>query len=122
VALLKNPLSWLFCSVCLGATGQLLLKTGVKQIGKLEGLTGVLGAFRNPKVLAGFAMYGISSLIYLKVLEKCDLSYAYPLIASSYVIVVLLSYFIFHEAVPPKRVLGLLCVCVGVYLIGSSKV
>lgn len=123
---LTQPIPMLLIAVCFGASGQMLIKTGineiVKETGKLEGLIGLIGAFTHPKVFAGFGCYGVSSLLYLKVLEKSDLSYAYPMIASSYVIVTILSYFFFREQIPPLRIVGLALVCLGVALIGQSAV
>lgn len=112
--------------VILGVCGQLLLKHGmsaerdeVDQIGEV--IPRLLRAAINPIVLAGFLCYGVSAALWLIVLTRADLSYAYPLLSTGYVIVVLLSRVLFHEAVTPMRLAGTLVICLGVYLISRTQ-
>jgi len=49
-----------------------------------------------------------------------QLSIAYPMVASGYVLVVLLSYLLLHEPVSSLRVLGLLTIVAGVIIIANS--
>ena len=60
----------------------------------------------NPMVLLGFVFYGLSAALWLIVLTRADLSYAYPLLSMGYVAVVFLSRVFFNEAVTTTRVLG----------------
>jgi len=106
----------------LGAVGQILLKDGVKTVFP-EGVSislAVFNAFLNLKVLLGFMLYGVSSLLWLMVLSKRDLSYAYPMIAAGYVVVVFLSWLVFKEHVPTLRIAGLVLICLGVAIVGVS--
>lgn len=110
-------------SVMLGATGQITMKHGMNQVGRInaaEAVSKIFGAFGNPFVLAGFAMYGISALVWMVILSRVNLSYAYPLVSMGYIFVVLFSRSFFHEPVTPLRLAGTLVICVGVVLITRS--
>ena len=68
-----------------------------------------------------FAASGICALsamfIWMYVLKKYEFSVAYPLLSISYVIGLLSAHFIFHEAVPLTRWIGLVIVMIGVFFI-----
>jgi len=114
-------------AVLLGVLGQLLLKMGMTQVGSLESKGGLGGlvqmgvqVFSNLKVLGGFAAYGFSSLFWIVVLSKIDLSLAYPMLALNYVLVPLTAWLFLNEQVPPLRWLGIGVVILGVVVISRS--
>ncbi len=112
----------LFC-VSLGAIGQLTLKHGMNSVGaitKTGAIMKVFGAFSNPFVLAGFVLYGFSALVWMIVLSRVEVSWAYPMVSISYVIVMAASYFLFQEDVDLARIMGTLIICVGVFLVARS--
>ena len=80
-------------------------------------LTGVLG---TPAVLAGFALYGLSALLWLLVLSKLDVSVAYPFVALGFVVTLLCGALLFGEPVSGLRIAGTLLICAGVVLVGRS--
>ncbi len=43
--------------------------------------------------MAGIISYGVSFLLWIKVLSKVELSYAYPMVSLGYVLVMIFSYF-----------------------------
>ena len=104
-------------AVALGAAGQVYLKQGVQAYGDIGSVGRLLGAFGNLRVLAGFFLYGLSSLMWLRVLSMTNLSYAYPFIALSYVVVVFLGWKLLGEQVNAASVAGLACICVGVIIL-----
>ncbi|MCM8778968.1 MAG: EamA family transporter [Candidatus Omnitrophica bacterium] len=105
-------------SVGLGVLGQIFLK---------QGMLGFGGNFfklfphiiQSPFVLLGFLFYFLSSLIWLIVLSRVELSYAYPMISLGYVFIVFLSWIIFKENVSFLRWLGVILISLGVILIGK---
>ena len=114
-------------AVLLGVLGQLLLKMGITQVGTLafgSDLAGLiqlgLRVFGNLKVLGGFAAYGLSSLFWIVVLSKVDLSLAYPMLAINYVLVPLTAWLFLGEQVPTLRWLGAGVVIVGVVIISRT--
>ena len=113
-------LAILLFAICLGAVGQILLKLG---LGKLHNPTVVqtlATIVTNKYVFGGFFCYAISSLFYLVALQKLELSYAYPMIALSYVLVTFLAWRFLGEPVPVLRVLGLAIILVGVVVMALS--
>ena len=119
------PILMILVNVMLGSMGQLSLKHGVNTLGGLSAgpgipglLIGSLRAILTPYVFMGFALYGISAIIWLNILSHVRLSIAYPMISLSYVVVVLLSSVLLKEKVSPVTIAGLLMICIGVSLIG----
>ncbi len=112
----------LLTAISLGAGGQICLKIGVNAInqgGNASPLVILRGIF-TPYVLAGFVLYGISSLLYLVALSRLDLSYAYPFVALSFVMVTLLSWYLLDETLPLLRVVGLVLILGGVLTVAAS--
>lgn len=117
----------LLVAVLLGVLGQLLLKMGMTQVGTLEfsgGLAGLIQTgirvFSNLKVLGGFAAYGVSSLFWIVVLSKLNLSLAYPMLALNYVLVPLTARLFLGEQVPGLRWLGMGVIIIGVVIISRT--
>jgi drug/metabolite transporter (DMT)-like permease len=109
----------------LGLTiSQLLLKQGTKSSGALS-LTSpaqLMSLIRHvlvsPLLLLGYALSGITALMWLVLLSRFELSYAGPVLTAFYYILLLLSSaIVLHEAVTPSRWLGVLLVVAGVVLI-----
>ncbi|MFQ6000297.1 MAG: hypothetical protein ACE5LG_01350 [Anaerolineae bacterium] len=115
----------LLFAISLSVTGEFLLKAGMNQVGMLSltprgFISGLLRAFSNPRVLAGFIFIFSGSLIWLAVLSRVDLSWAYPMLSLGYLFVVLTSWFFLGEAFSLLRVMGTILVCLGVFLIFRS--
>jgi multidrug transporter EmrE-like cation transporter len=118
---------FLLIAITLGAFGQISLKHGMKQFGPLgqpgAGLvSNLLRAVFTPYVLLGLSLYAISSGFWLVVLSSWQLSYAYPMIATNYLLVVLLSRVFFKEQVMPLQWAGILLMVTGLVLVASYGV
>ncbi|WP_294180535.1 SMR family transporter [uncultured Clostridium sp.] len=111
-------------SVFLGAIGQVLVKYGAVNL-QLDFtlkyiLPSILCILKNIPVMLGIISYGLSFLLWIKVLSKVELSYAYPMVSLGYVITMFFSYFIFKENITFIRVLGVGFIIIGVILISRS--
>jgi len=111
--------------VLLNVTGQLSLKYGMSKIGNfslsLSALPPVfLKAATNIPVLFGLFCYGLGFMVWLIVLSKAEVSYAYPLISLGYVLTALLAWVLFGEAMNGNRLVGILTICLGVFLIARN--
>ncbi|MCK9374708.1 MAG: EamA family transporter [Syntrophobacterales bacterium] len=111
--------------VILNVTGQLSLKYGMARIGNfsisLATLPPVfLKAATNFYVLLGLVCYGMGFMVWLIVLSKAEVSYAYPLISLGYVFTAILARAMFGEAVSVTRMVGIMVTCLGVFLIARS--
>lgn len=115
-----KPLGLILFSVALGVIGQICFKLGVRQAGKVELSLALLRLLFTPYIMAGILAYVISTLSWLSVLSKADLSFAYPMISFGYIIIVLVSLLLFKENVSSVRWLGVILISLGVFLTGRS--
>lgn len=86
--------------VLLNAAAQLVLKKGMSQIGSIQVdinsiLTMVLKASTNIYVWSGLIFYVISFVVWLMVLSRVEVSYAYPFLSIGYIIAAFVGYFYF---------------------------
>ncbi|MCS7225167.1 MAG: hypothetical protein NZ959_11550 [Armatimonadetes bacterium] len=117
-----DPLFQIVVATILGGLGQAFIKQGVSQVGVIGGFNERLWqALLTPGVLAGFGSYALSSLLYLMVVSKRGLSFAYPFVAANQVVVFLLAWILFQENIPPLRLAGIAIICLGVVLVGLSR-
>ena len=84
--------------VLLNVTGQLALKHGMSKIGNFSVSLATLPpvffkAATNLFVLFGLFCYGLGFLVWLIVLSKAEVSYAYPLISLGYVFTAVLAWY-----------------------------
>jgi len=111
----------LFLSAILMASGgQLLLKLGAMKLGKVNAnnaVSHVLNIALTPELVAGLAVYALSSILFILVLTRVKLSVAGPAVSISYVFSVLLGYFVFNESISRYQVFGLGLIIAGVVLV-----
>jgi len=111
--------------VIFNVSGQMLLKYGMSRIGNfnlsIPSLFPVfLKAATSRFIIMGLCCYVIGFMIWLIVLAKAEVSYAYPLISLGYVFTAILGWSLFGEAVSLARMAGIFVTCVGVFLIATS--
>lgn len=114
-------------SVALATTGQLLLKAGMDAAGAEVALSPgallelVATVATSWRLLFGLAAFGASALFWLVALSRLPLSTAYPLVSTSYVLVLGFSTVVLGER-PGVVVWGgaLLIVC-GIALVGIGQ-
>jgi len=113
-------------SISIAVGGQILLKMGMNKIGAVSiNSIGSLGslfisALKNPLVITGLFCYVISAAIWIIVLSAVDLSFAYPFLGLTYVLILLVSKFILKEDVNPIRWIGAAVITAGVVLISRG--
>lgn len=113
-------------AMLIGVVGQLCLKAGMNQVGKIDVINWsqplqVFGpAFTRPLVWLGLIAYAASAMLWLIVLSRFDLSYAYPMLASMYVVIPVVSRLFLGESIPPLRWLGMFVVLMGVVLVSRG--
>lgn len=110
-------------AVVLGVAGELLLKSGIDNVDKLEvsnletAARTVWRVVSEPRILVGFVCYGLAAVFWLIVLSQLDLSYAYPMLALTYVLVPLAAHVFLDESIPRGRWAGMLIVLLGVIVV-----
>ena len=104
--------------------GQLLLKHGMTKVGRVSSLASapsmLFSALTNPIILAGLAVFGISTLSWLVALSRVKLNVAYPMVSLGYIAVIFFSWLILKESVRPITLAGCLVIVLGVFLISRG--
>lgn len=115
-------------SVFLAAVAQLTLKYGVNRV-QLGGHSGIvlseplrsaIRVAREPFIWGGLALFGISAAVWIVVLSRVSLSFAYPFAALTYIIIVLFDRLILNEYVPSLRWAGVLFIMTGIVLVSRT--
>jgi multidrug transporter EmrE-like cation transporter len=111
-------------SVLLGVLGQLSLKQGMKNIGNFEVKdflsSRIFELVAEKFVVIGIVLYAIATLLWLVVLSKAELSFAYPMLAIGYILIAIFSKIFFGENVTFARFFGILLISIGVFLLLRS--
>ncbi|KKK95390.1 hypothetical protein LCGC14_2673290 [marine sediment metagenome] len=115
----------IFISIFLAVVGQLLLKVGMLRIGKFSFNISTLvhqytRILLNPFVIAGLLVFFFSMLIWLYVLSRMELSFAYPFVALNYVLILFGSYFLLKETITLPKMIGVVVIIIGVYLVAKG--
>lgn len=113
-------------SVCAGVAGQLALKHGMTLLGEQTLSAAAFGSMianmlTSPWVLLGLTCYVAGTFFWLMVLSRVDLSLAYPLLSTSYILVIATSWLLLGESVGILRVAGAATILAGVILVSRSR-
>ena len=121
------PALWLIgVSVAMSVLGKTAIKFGVNRpesgaLSLADPLKVVFLVMKSPPILIGFLMYAVGALAWVVVLSRLDLSYAYPFVALNFVLIAIVSRVVFSETIPVLRWLGLVFICVGIFLVARSS-
>ena len=108
----------IFIPIILSAVAQIVLKAGVGSTTTTTGLTGFfITMLTSPLVLVGLSVYGLGALLWLIVLSREDVSFAFPLVSFAYVLAIFLSAIFLKEHITPGRILGALVIIIGIFII-----
>lgn len=117
-----RPLGVALLSIVLGATGQFLFRLGMLHYGKVTagGIWWQLGEILfTPAILLGFVCFGVSSILWLVVISRWQLSFAYPLVAVGYVLVITYGAVFLKEPLTLGKILGCLLILLGISILGG---
>lgn len=108
-------------NVFLTVTAQIMLKQGMNQVGKIDSLENMRSlatkAITNPFVVGGIGVFGFTSVLWLIVLSRVEISIAYPMLSIGYILVMLWGWLVLEENVTVIRFLGAILICIGVFMI-----
>lgn len=111
----------LLCTL-FNAASQILIKKGLAGLGEHPSMLSIaIGIFTLPMLLAGFALLGGSTVLFVLALRKGDLSLLQPVFTLTYVWVAVLSVVILREAMNPLKTAGLVIIMSGVALLGRAS-
>ncbi len=112
-------------STACGVTGQLLLKKAMLGIGVLTPSAGavptiVLRIATSPLVIVGLGCYVLGSFFWLIALSRAQLSFAYPFVGLSFVLVFAASWYFYGESINLWRLAGMASIVLGVLFVSRS--
>jgi drug/metabolite transporter (DMT)-like permease len=115
----------ILASVLLAALAQLTLKHGMNQVTADSGtatlkLASLKSMASNVFVVGGLVIFAVSAVIWLMVLSRASLSFAYPFASLSYLVIVLADRFVLGESVPPLRWVGVFLIMAGIVLVAQT--
>lgn len=116
---------YIFGTIFFTVYGQIVLKWKIDKAGNLPEVWAekVLFLFQlllNPWILSGFLSAFVASLFWMAAMTKFNISYAYPFMSLSFVLVFLLSVFLFGDPITVKKVLGLSLIIAGIIVTSQS--
>lgn len=95
--------------------GSTLLKLGSRSVSFEGSLFGImLGYLSSPAIVSGFLVYAVAAVLWVYCLSAFDLSYVTFVTSVQYVLLILVSLFVFHEAITPMKWAGTVIIMIGV--------
>lgn len=107
-------ISFTLISAMLAAFAQYLFKRSIKEF-HLD-RKGIISVFENREVLLAIIIYIIALAVYLQALRYGELSFVYPIFASVFVFVMIISKYKLKEPVGIARIAGTLLIILGIAL------
>lgn len=101
----------LFCAL-LASLGQTFFKIGSKTVN-----ANLISWITNWRIILGMCLYGLSAILFIVALKHGKLSILYPIIASSYIWVMVISHFILKEQINYFNWIGVFLIICGVFMI-----
>ncbi|SFL45844.1 EamA family transporter [Salibacterium qingdaonense] len=116
---------YIFGTVIFTVYGQLMLKWRIGKYGSLpdevwDKIIFLLKLLLDPLVLSGFLSAFLAAMCWMAAMTKFDISYAYPFMSLSFMLVFILSIFWFNEPVTSFKVIGMLLVVSGIVVMSQS--
>jgi drug/metabolite transporter (DMT)-like permease len=121
-------IAMILLSVGLAAVAQLTLKHGMNLVtASLRphrfgiDATSLRALASTWAVWAGLFLFGLSALVWLVVLSRASLSFAYPFASLTYVLILLADRFILDQEISVLRYAGVACIVVGIVLVAQTR-
>ena len=116
---------YIFGTIFFTVYGQIVLKWRISGVGELPDLFSdkiffLVKLLFDPWVFSGFFSAFIASFFWMAAMTKFELSFAYPFMSGAFVLVFILSVFLFNETVTSQKVLGLLLIILGIIVTSRS--
>jgi multidrug transporter EmrE-like cation transporter len=112
----------ILCGVVLNAIAQLFLKHGMNQVGHfsfvLDNIFPIAWkVMTTPAIVGGLFCYVLSVVFWLLVLSRVDVSYAYPMLSIGYIVNAFGAHFFLNEELSLMRMLAILVIMLGIFLL-----
>ena len=109
------------------AFGQIALKKGIDGLQGKYSMADIVKPWNLPKifiqspwVFVGLCLYVIGFFVWIGALSKLDVSFMYPLLSLSYVLLAILAFVFLKENITLYRWMGIILVTIGSFLLLKS--
>ena len=114
-------ITFILLTISFTVLGQMLVKQGMLEVGESPFELATMPQFlwralTNLRVLLGLGCAVIAALTWMVAISRSNLSFAYPFMTLSVVLVLVFSNIVFKETIPLNRWLGVLLVFFGVFI------
>jgi multidrug transporter EmrE-like cation transporter len=111
-------------TILLGVYGQMILKWQTGKAGAFPASTAdrldyLRHVLLNPWVISALCGAALAAVAWIAALSQLELSRVYPFVSASFVLVLLLSALIFHEALTPLKLIGAVLIVSGL-IVGTQ--
>ena len=97
---------------------QFLFKKGLTK--KLNSIMDIIKTLMNKTILLGLCGYTVSFLLYLYALSGSQLSVVFPIFASSFIFVTIISSYKLKEPISLIRIAGILIIFLGIVIVAIT--
>jgi small multidrug resistance pump len=113
-------LAWivLAAAITTSLVGQILLKAGAS--GSVAASAGFMDQLFRWQTIIGLGCYGGAALLYIVALRKIPMSIALPCTAASYVVIAVIGWAVFGEAMGMQKMLAIGLISLGVVLLATT--
>ncbi len=116
---------YIFGTVFFTVYGQIVLKWRINGVGDLpdaltEKIIFLIKLLFDPWIFSGFFAAFVASFFWMATMTKFDISFAYPFMSAAFVLVFVLSVFLFQETVSWQKIVGLLLIVSGIVITSTS--
>ncbi|SHE23501.1 EamA family transporter [methanotrophic endosymbiont of Bathymodiolus puteoserpentis (Logatchev)] len=116
---------YIFGTILFTVYGQLILKWRISHYGQLpseawDKVYFLAKLFLDPFLLSGFASTIIAAIFWIAAMTKFDISYAYPFMSAAFVLVLVLSAWLFKEPISLNKILGMVFIVIGIIITSRS--
>lgn len=119
---MRAPLGLIGVFLAFDTAVQIAFKLAAKQLGDgtLDAVW-LAAAASSPMVWFAVLLYLTVFVLWMQILQRIDLSRAFPLTALTYVTIPAAGLLLFHESIGLAQVAGIALILVGVILVGQSE-
>jgi len=108
-------------TTALNTLAQILMKYGMLQVGGITSAASLLehlpAMAANVWLYLSLACYGASAVLWMVVLSRVAVSFAYPFLSIGFVAALFAGRFLFHEKIPLSRAAGVALICSGIFFV-----
>jgi drug/metabolite transporter (DMT)-like permease len=112
---------YIFGTIVFTVYGQIIFKWRINHFGDLPGggydnISFLLKLLIDPFIFSGFLSALVAALFWMAAMTKSDLSYAYPFMGLSFILVLIASSIVFGESITVNKIVGLSLIVLGIFI------